>query len=100
MIFPCPKAFGYVVCGLGMWFDSDFSLCKQNVVLCSSVTSYMSGSFLLVMLLYLWLMLLLVVSWIAATNFSRVYPTLIYVNFSASKIVQQELYQTPVDTQV
>ena len=58
----------------------------------------MSGSFLLMMLLYLWLMLLLVVSWITATHFSGASPSSIYLNYSASKTVLPELYQTPVDT--
>ena len=58
----------------------------------------MSGSFLLMMLLYLWLMLLSLVSWITATHFSGASSSSIYVNYSASKIVQPELYRTPVDT--
>ena len=58
----------------------------------------MSGSFLLMMFLYLWLMLLLVISWITATHFSGSSPSSIYVNYSASKTVLPELYQTPVDT--
>ena len=58
----------------------------------------MSGSFLLMMLLYLWLMLLSLVSWITATHFSGACPSSIYINYSASKIVQPQLYRTPVDT--
>ena len=49
----------------------------------------MSGSsFLLMMLLYLWQMLLLVVGWITATQFSGASPSSIYISCSASKIVQ------------
>ena len=59
-----------------------------------------SGSFLLMMFLYLWLMLLLVVDWTTATHFSGASPSLIYTNYSASEIVQPELYQTLVDTPV
>ena len=54
----------------------------------------MTGTFLFIMLLYLWLMLLLVVIWITATHFSGASPSSIYVNYSASKLVQPELYQT------
>ena len=49
------------------------------------------------MLLYLWPMLLLVVGWITDTPFSGVSLSSIYVNYSASKIVQLESYQIPVD---
>ena len=52
------------------------------------------------MFLCLWLMLWLVVGWIIATHFSGASPSSIYANYSASKIVQLELYQTPVDTPV
>ena len=45
-------------------------------------------------------MLLLVVSWIIATHFSGASPSSIYASYSASKIVQPELYLTPVDTPV
>ena len=90
---------------LGVWFDSDLSLSKHVQNVCkscfvNSLISDMSGSFLLTMFLYLWLMLLLVVGWITATHFSGVSPSSIYINYSASKIVQPELYQTPVDTPV
>ena len=44
-------------------------------------------------------MLLLVVGWITVTHFSGVSPSSICVNYSAFKIVQQEL-QTLVDTPV
>ena len=82
LIFPCPSMFRM----------------SAKVVLHNSMISDMSGSFLLMMLLYLWLMLLLVVSWITATHFSGASPSSIYVNYSASKTVLPELYQTPVDT--
>ena len=90
---------------LDVWFDSDFSLSKhvQNMrksVLLISVISDMSGGFLLMMFLCLWLMLVLVVIWITATHFTGASPSSIYANYSASKIVQPELYQTPVDTPV
>ena len=39
------------------------------------------------MLLYMWLMLLLVVSWITATHFSGASPSSVYVNYSAARIV-------------
>ena len=45
---------------------------SAKVVLCNSVTLDMSGGFLLMMLLYLWPMLLLVVSWISVIHFSGV----------------------------
>ena len=58
---------------------------SAKVVLSNSVVSDMSGSFLL-------MMLLLVVRWITATHFSGATPSSIYTNYSASKIVQPELY--------
>ena len=67
-------------------------------VLCNSLTSDMSGNFLLMMLLYLWLMLLLVVSWITTSHFSGVSPSSVCVNYSASNRLQLELNQTLVDT--
>ena len=73
---------------------------SAKVVLLNSVISDMSGSFLLIMFLCLWLMLLLVAVWITATHFSGVSPSSVSANYSASKIVQPELYQTPVDTPV
>ena len=73
---------------------------SAKAVLCNSVTLDMSGSFLLVMFLHLWPMLLLVVSWITVTRFSEVSPNLIYINYSALKKVQPEFDQTPVDTLV
>ena len=73
---------------------------SAKVVLLNSVISDMSGGFLLMMFLCLWLMLLLVVGWITATHFSGASPSSIYANYSASKTVQPELYQTPVDTPV
>ena len=57
----------------------------------------MSGGFLLMMFLYLWPMLLLVVGWITVTHFSGVSLSSIFVNYSASKTVQLESYQIPVD---
>ena len=90
---------------LGVWLDSDFSLSKhvQNVCkgdLLNFMISDMSGGLLLMMFLCLWLMLLLVVGWITATHFSGASPSSIYANYSASKTVQPELYQTPADTPV
>ena len=84
LIFPCPNMFRM----------------SAKVGLCNSMTSDMSGSFLLMVLMYLWLMLLLVISWITATHFSGVSKSSVYINYSTSKIVQPELYQTPVDTPV
>ena len=94
-----------LVKNLGVWFDSDFSLSKHvqkvcKVILLNSVISDVSGGFLLTMFLCLWLMLLLVVIWITATHISGASPSSIYAIYSASKIVQLELYQTPVDTPV
>ena len=90
---------------LGMWFHSDFSWGKhvQNVckvVFLNSIISDMSGGFFLMMLLCLWLMLLLVVGWITATYFSGASPSSIYGNYSVSKTVHPELYQTRDDTPV
>ena len=62
--------------------------------------SNMSGAFLLMMFLYLWLMFLLVVGWIIPTHFLGTSLSSIYANYSASKRVQPELYLTPVDRQV
>ena len=73
---------------------------SAKVVLCNSVILDMSGSFLLMMLLYLWPMLFLVVGWITITHFSGVSLSSIFVNYSASKTVQLESYQIPVDTLV
>ena len=73
---------------------------SAKVVLCNSVILDMSGGFLLMMLLYLWPMLLLVVGWITVTHFSGVSLSSIFVNYSASKTVQLESYQIPVDTLV
>ena len=42
----------------------------------------------------------LVVGWITATHFLGISPSSNYVNYNVSKIVQPELYQTPVDTPV
>ena len=55
LIFPCPNMFRM----------------SAKVVLCNSVSLDMSGSFLLMMLLYLWPMLLLVVGWITLTHFQE-----------------------------
>ena len=52
------------------------------------------------MLLYLWQMLLLVVGWITVAHFSGVSLSSIFINYSASKTVQIESYQIPVDTLV
>ena len=70
---------------------------SAKVVLCNSVTLDLSGGFLLMMLLYLWPMLLLVVCWITVTHFSGVSLSSMFVNYSASKIVQLESYKIPVD---
>ena len=71
---------------------------SAKVILCNSVILDMSGSFLLMMLLYLGPMLLLVVGWITVTHFSGVSLSSIFINYSASKTVQLESYQIPVDT--
>ena len=52
------------------------------------------------MFLFLWLLLWLVVGWIIATHFSGASRSSIYANYSTSKVVQLELYETPVDTPV
>ena len=70
---------------------------SAKVVLCNSVILDMSGGFLLMMLLYLWPMLLLVVGWITVTHSSGVSLNSIFGNYSASKTVQLESYQIPVD---
>ena len=64
---------------LGVWFDSDFSLSKHVQNVCKSC---------------------FVVGWITATHFLGASPSSIYVNYSASKIVQPELYLTPVNIPV
>ena len=71
LIFPCPNMFRM----------------SAKVVLYNSVTSDVSCGFLLMMLLHLWPMPLLVVSWTSVTHLSGVSPSSICVNFSASKIV-------------
>ena len=88
---------------LGVWFDSDFPCpnmfrMSAKVVLCMHLD--MSGGLLLMMLLCLWPMLLLVVGWITVTHFSGGSLSSIFVNYSASKTVQLESYQIPVDTLV
>ena len=70
---------------------------SAKVVLCNSVTLDMSGGLLLMMLLYLWPVSMLVVIWITLTHFSGVSLSSIFVNYSASKILQLESYQIPVD---
>ena len=72
---------------LSIWFDSDFSLSKHDrsvskVVLPYPVTSDTSDSFLLMMCLYLWPMLLLVVSWIIMFLFSEVSLSSIYIYYN------------------
>ena len=64
---------------LGVWFDSDFSLSKHVQNVCKSC---------------------FVVGWITATHFLGASPSSIYENYSASKIVQPELYLTPVNIPV
>ena len=66
------------------------------------MTSNVSGSFLLMMLLYLWPMLLSVVGWIIVFPFqeSLQVQSNRYVNYNVSKVLQLELYQAPVDTPV
>ena len=71
---------------------------SAKLALCNSVILDMSDSFLLMMFLYLWPMLLLVVGWITVTYFSGVSLSSIFVNYSASKTEQLESYQIPVDT--
>ena len=71
-----------------------------KVPLCYSVILDMSGGFLLMMFLYLWAMPWLVVGWATVTHFSGVSVSSIFVNYSASKTVQLESYQIPVDTPV
>ena len=55
-------------------YPSTFRM-SAKVVLLNSMISDMSGSFLLMNFLCLWLMLLLVVSWITATHFSGASPS-------------------------
>ena len=94
----CPAEW---VKNLGVWFDSDFSLSKHVQNVCkSSFVQLRDLDILLLMLLYLWPMLLLVVSWITVTHFSGVFLSSILVNYSASKTVQLESYQIPADTLV
>ena len=89
------------VCGLIQIFPSPSMFrMSAKVVLLNSLILGMSDGFLLMMFLCLWLLLLLVVGWITATHFSGTSPNSIYANYSTSKIVQPELYQTPVDTPV
>ena len=75
-IFPCPSTFRM----------------SAKVVLLNSVISDMSGGFLLMMFLYLWLMLLLAVGWITGTHFSGSSLGSIYAHYSASKIVELVSY--------
>ena len=98
----CPvDSLKILVCGLIQIFPCPSMLrMSAKVVLLNSVISDMSGGFLHMRFLCLWLMLLLVVGWITATHFSGASPSSIYANYSASKIVQPELYQTPVDIPV
>ena len=50
--------------------------------------------------LYLWSMLLSVFVWIIVIHFLKFPASSIYVNYTASKKMQLELYQTLVDTRV
>ena len=85
--------FGFII----LVFDLFYFLC----ILYIKIILYLCiCGFLLMMFLCLWLMLLLVVGWITATHFSGASPSSICANYSASKTVHPELYQTPVDTPV
>ena len=66
----CPAE---AVKNLGVWFNSDFTLSKHVQNVCNTQT---------------------------ITHFPGVSLTSIFVNYSASKIVQLELYEIPVDTLV
>ena len=82
-----------------MWYDSDFSLSEDVQNVCKScfvkLCVFRQVRWFL-MFLCLWLMLLLVVGWITATHCSGASPSSIYANYSASKTVQPELYQTGI----
>ena len=75
---------------LGVWFNSDFSLSKHVQNVCKSCFVKVHDFRHVRQSLFLWLMLLLVVGWIIATDFSGASPSSIYVNYSASTIVQLE----------
>ena len=90
---------------LGLWFNSDFSLSKHVHNVCKSCFVKLRDfrhvrRFLTRDVSVLVANALVVVGWITATHFSGASPSSIYVNYSASKIVQPELYLTPVDTPV
>ena len=90
-----------------MWFISDFSLskrvqnvCKSSYVQLRDIKHVMAVFFLLMMLLHLWPLLLLEVSWIIIPYFFGVSLSSTFINYSASKIVQLELYQIQPDKPV
>ena len=86
---------------LGVWFDSDFSLPKHVQNVCKSCfVQLLDFKHVRRFLTHDASVLLLVVGWITATHFSGVSASSININYSASKIVQPELCQTPVDTLV
>ena len=66
---------------------------SAKTVLCNSMTLDISGCFLLMKLLYLWLMFLLVAGGITVTYFSGVSLNSVYINYNAYKIVQLGLNQ-------
>ena len=88
---------------VGVWLYSDFSLSKHVQSVCKSCFVQihdMSDGLLLMMHLYLCPIILSVVSWIIIIHFLEFSPSSICINYSASKRVQLELYQTPIDASV
>ena len=90
---------------MGLWFDSNFSLFRHVQNVCKNcfvklhdfrnVRRFLSHD-----------VSVLVANGLVSSrkdyciSFSGASPNSIYVSYSASKIVQPELYQTPVDTPV
>ena len=78
------RAYGSTMISLNI----NMSRVSAKVVLSKCVTSHISGSFLFMIWLYLWPMLLLIVGWVIVILFSEVFLSSIYINYNASKIVQ------------
>ena len=86
---------------LGMWFNSDFSLSKHVQNVCKScfvqLFDFRHIRWFLTHDASAFVANALVSSWLDYCNSLFRSLSLIYVNYSASKLVQLELYKIPVD---
>ena len=88
-----------LVKNLGVWFDSDFSLSKHVQKVCKSCFVKLCD-FRHVRRFLTHDVSVLVANALVSSRLDYCNSSSIYANYSASKIVQLELYQTPVDTPV